>query len=112
MIAKNFGSNNFNDYKREVDRGGKFIIFQYCVSILIYTFRVSSDIYLIKGGETTVSRSFKYSIVSLIAGWWGIPWGPIYTIQSLISNVRGGIDVTDELMEYQNKLLNPRNQYF
>jgi len=23
-------------------------------------------------------------------GWWGIPWGPIYTIASLVRNARGG----------------------
>ena len=34
-------------------------------------------------------------IVLLVAGWWGIPWGPIYTIQSIYNNSRGGKDVTE-----------------
>jgi hypothetical protein len=29
-----------------------------------------------------------------VAGWWGIPWGPIYTVQSLWVNLRGRHDVT------------------
>jgi hypothetical protein len=30
-----------------------------------------------------------------VAGWWGIPFGPVFTIQSLWRNLNGGIDVTD-----------------
>ena len=26
--------------------------------------------------------------VSLFLGWWGIPWGPIRTIQSIVFNLR------------------------
>ena len=30
---------------------------------------------------------------------WGIPWGPIWTIQSLAVNFRGGKDVTDAVVK-------------
>jgi hypothetical protein len=30
--------------------------------------------------------------------WWGIPWGPIYTIQALATNLRGGKNVTHEVI--------------
>jgi hypothetical protein len=26
-----------------------------------------------------------------LVGWWGFPWGPIYTIGTVISNIRGGV---------------------
>jgi hypothetical protein len=112
MEVKNFGSNQFSDYKREIDRGGKFVVYQYCVSIIIYSYKVNSPVYLIRGGESGLYTFAKYSLVSLIAGWWGLPWGPVYTIQSIYNNFRGGIDVTSDVLEYKNKLLNPRNQYF
>jgi len=35
--------------------------------------------------------------LSLLAGWWGIPWGPIWTVQALVTNFRGGKDVTAEI---------------
>jgi hypothetical protein len=27
-------------------------------------------------------------------GWWGFPWGPIFSIQSLVVNLKGGKDLT------------------
>jgi hypothetical protein len=38
----------------------------------------------------------------LVAGWWGIPWGPIYTIQSVYKNSKGGIDITPSVVETLN----------
>lgn len=31
-------------------------------------------------------RANKASTISALAGWWGIPWGPIRTVQALIQN--------------------------
>ena len=87
------------DIELELDKGGRFVVFQYCISILIMTFRRVSDIYFIKAGEFTFGLSIKYTLVSLLFGWWGIPWGPIYTIGAIFSNLFGGKDVTYQLME-------------
>jgi hypothetical protein len=84
--------------KMELQRGGKFVIFQYCISIIIMTFRRPSKIFFIKYGDGTFMKSAGYSLISLLLGWWGIPWGPIYTIGSLVTNIRGGEDMTDEVM--------------
>lgn len=86
------------DVRSEVARGGKFVIFQYCISILIMTFRRGSDIHFIRADEGTFGVSIGYTLVSLLLGWWGIPWGPIYTIGAIFTNLRGGIDVTQEIM--------------
>ena len=82
----------------ELREGGRFVIFQYCISIIILTFRLSSDIYFIRSGESTFNKSIGYTLISLLLGWWGIPWGPIYTIDSLITNLSGGKDVTQEVV--------------
>ncbi len=84
--------------KMELQRGGKFVIFQYCISIIIRTFRRPSKIFFIKYGDGIFMKSAGYSLISLLLGWWGIPWGPIYTIGSLVTNIRGGEDMTDEVM--------------
>ena len=87
------------DIELELDKGGKFVVFPYCISILIMTFRRGSDIYFIKAGEGTFGLSIRYTLLSLLFGWWGIPWGPIYTIGAIFTNLFGGKDVTYELME-------------
>lgn len=83
----------------ELKNGAKLVMFQYCISIFILTFRRSSDIIFIKKDESVIFRGLPYIFISLILGWWGIPWGPIYTIGSVITNLSGGKDVTKEFME-------------
>jgi hypothetical protein len=51
-----------------------------------------------KSGESTVTKGLPFTLLSLVAGWWGIPWGPIYTIQVVYNNFKGGKDVTNEVV--------------
>ena len=87
----------------ELERGAKFVIYTYCVSILILTFKRSSDIYFIKSKESRISKGLVFTLISLLFGWWGIPWGPIYTIGALITNFSGGKDVTADVLAIMNK---------
>jgi hypothetical protein len=84
--------------ENEIQRGAKFAIYQYCISIGIMSFKRPSAIYFNRGGENNISKGFVFSLISLLLGWWGIPWGPIYTIGSLIINFQGGKDVTKEVL--------------
>lgn len=86
-----------DDLRDLLDRGGRFIQYQYAVSILIMTFKRSSSIYFIRPGEGTFFKSLKYSLCTILYGWWGFPWGPIYSISSLFHNLSGGHDVTPEI---------------
>ncbi|HEY7698219.1 MAG TPA: hypothetical protein VIE88_07365 [Vicinamibacteria bacterium] len=98
MKIQGLGNMTFGELQHELDRGGKFVIFEYCVSILILTFKNPTDVYFLRSGESAFGKSFGYSLVSLVAGWWGFPWGPIYTIMSLVTNLGGGKDVTNEVV--------------
>ena len=77
--------------------GGQARFYQYAISILVMSFRRSSDIYFIPAGGSAVKKGLLWSLISLLAGLWGIPWEPIFTIQSLVTNFKGGKDVTAEL---------------
>lgn len=82
----------------ELQRGGNFVIYQYCISLLVITFKRSSNVYFIRPEENTIVKGLPFTLLSLLFGWWGIPWGPIYTIQSIWVNFKGGRDVTQEIM--------------
>jgi hypothetical protein len=84
--------------QQEIQQGAKFVIYQYCISLLIITFKRSSSIYFIRHEENVILKGLVYTLVSLLLGWWGIPWGPIYTIQSVWVNFNGGRDVTREML--------------
>jgi hypothetical protein len=82
----------------ELQRGAKFIIFQYCISVIILTFRRPSDIYFIRQGENAIVKGLPFTLLSLVAGGRGIPWGPIHRIQSAYNNSRVGKDVTQAVV--------------
>jgi hypothetical protein len=78
--------------------GARLVIYQYCVSILILSFRRSSGVKFIRPGQSRVVAGLPYTLVSLAFGWWGIPWGPFWTIKTSYRNLNGGIDVTPTFM--------------
>ena len=77
--------------------GSRYVVYQYCVSIGILSFKRSSGIKTIGPGQNRVVPGLPYTMISLVVGWWGIPWGPFWTIQTAARNFRGGIDVTNLL---------------
>jgi hypothetical protein len=81
----------------ELNRGGRFVIYRFCVSVVIVTIWESSNVYFLRAGESRISKGVRWSMLSLVMGWWGIPWGPIRTIHSLWVNFHGGEDVTGEV---------------
>lgn len=77
----------------ELQRGGKLVVFYYCVSLLVVTFRRASPVYLVRSGENPLAKAMPWIVLTAIAGWWGIPWGPIYSIQSLVTDFGGGKEI-------------------
>jgi hypothetical protein len=84
--------------QQEIQQGGRFVMYQYCISLLVITFRRSSNIYFVSHEDNAVVKGLPFTLLSLVSGWWGIPWGPIYTIQSIWVNFKGGKDVTNEVV--------------
>ena len=82
------------DLQSEIARGARFVSYQWCLSLLVVTFKRGSRLHYLPPGATGFLPSFCWSAFSLVAGWWGFPWGPIYTLGALWTNLRGGIDVT------------------
>jgi hypothetical protein len=86
------------EFQAELQKGGKFVTYQYVISLLVITFKRSSDVYFVKADESAAAKGLLFTLLSLVLGWWGIPWGPIYTIQALIVNLGGGKDVTAQML--------------
>lgn len=82
----------------KISQGGKFVYYRYCISVIFMTFRRSSAIYFVPPGKNRQLKGLQWTFLTLIAGWWGIPWGPIYSVQSLVINLKGGNDVTEHIV--------------
>lgn len=82
------------DLDRELAAGGRFVFFEFCISLLVVTLRRPTDVYFLRAGDHGLLRGLPATLVSLFCGWWGIPWGIIYTPLTVLTNLSGGRDVT------------------
>ncbi len=85
------------DIDVQLQGGAKFVAYMYCVSIVFMSFKRYSNIYFIMPGEKTIKKGIPFTLISLVFGWWGIPWGPIWTITAVGTNFTGGKDLTLEV---------------
>ena len=99
---KNLEGLTTDQINRELAHGAKVVVFQFTISVLVMTFRRSSDIYFIRSGESRLIKGLPFTLMTFLLGWWGIPWGPIYSVGSLVNNLNGGKDVTQEILNSYN----------
>ena len=57
----------------EVKIGARFVVFLYCISVVVMTFKRGSAVYFIRPGESTFTKSIPFTLCSLFLGWWGSP---------------------------------------
>ena len=98
MIIKGAEAMNAHEVAAEVARGGKIVIFEYCISLVVVTFKRPSAPHLVRAGQGTFGLALPYILLSLAFGWWGFPWGFIYTPMALFTNLSGGRDVTHQVL--------------
>lgn len=95
---KNLGDLSLEEIQDELLSGARFLVFEYCISLILVTFKRRSSIYFVRAGESPWRKSIGFTLITILLGWWGIPWGPIYTVKALYINLRGGLDITEDLM--------------
>lgn len=94
--AEEMDTATLTEAEREVIAGGRFVTYRYCWSLIV-SFKHTSSPVLVRAGTDGFGAAFRYSLLSLFFGWWGIP-GPIWTISTIRHNARGGKDVTLEIL--------------
>jgi len=52
----------------------------------------------VRGYHNTTIIAGVYSMISLIFGWWGIPWASIYTVQVIVNNSKEGMSFAVRLI--------------
>lgn len=80
--------------REQVEQGARFVMFSYCVSVAVMTFRRNSPVYFVRAGKNATLVGLPWTPLTLVAGWWGILRGLIWTPMALYTNLRGGRDVT------------------
>ena len=72
----------------------RYVAYRYAWSCGIFTFFGRSSPIELQAGQSGWLHALPYTLLSLLLGWWGIPWGPIKTFQALSVNLSGGEDLT------------------
>ncbi len=87
-----------DEIQDEIDRGARFVVFQYTISAVFITFRRHSPILFLRAGENAAVKSLPYTLTTLLLGWWGIPFGLIFTPMAIFRNLSGGKDLTGTIL--------------
>ena len=92
------GGMTIAEVKAAVAGGAKFVVFPYAESWIVVSFRRATKPTFIRAGTSGAGAKAVPILHSLLFGWWGFPWGPIFTIGTIAQTLRGGTDVTAEVM--------------
>jgi hypothetical protein len=52
----------------------------------------------VRSTENAVAKGLPYTLLTLAPGWWGIPFRTDFSVMALFNSLKGGKDVTKEVM--------------
>jgi hypothetical protein len=82
-----------------VMEGTRFITIPYAFSIIILSFRRSmGSVHQVDSVNWPISQVILAAVITTLFGWWGIPFGVIWSILSLFYLWSGGRDSTREIL--------------
>ena len=87
-----------SELEEEIDRGATFVVYQYTISLLFLTLTRGTNIYFVRSDESRLAKGLPWTGLTLALGWWGFPFGLIFTPITVVKNVLGGKDVTDQVL--------------
>jgi len=92
----------------DILRGGRFRVFLWNFSIIVMSFQRGSSLRYYRSGESCGLAAWGYTLLSILIGPWGLPWGIFFTINTIFRNCLGGKDVTSDVL---NGILGPQRAH-
>ncbi|MEO5912782.1 MAG: hypothetical protein ABIS50_01005 [Luteolibacter sp.] len=84
---------------KAVMEGKRYVIYPYVASMLVLTFRRSmGSVRVIETGDWPMGPLFGATVIPTFFGWWGFPWGLIWSPMVLANLWRGGRDATKDIL--------------
>jgi hypothetical protein len=85
----------------------RWVCYEMCCSFLFATVVYRSRPRATYSRKQRLWYVIGYTLLTLLLGPWGIPWGIFHTLRIIGINLRGGIDVTSDLALNQSSLAAP-----
>ncbi|MBA2225749.1 hypothetical protein [Thermogemmata fonticola] len=80
----------------------RWVCYEICYSFMLATVVCRSRPVATHSWKQRLSYGIGYSLLALLLGPWGIPWGIFHTLRILWLNLTGGIDVTPHVSQADN----------
>jgi hypothetical protein len=96
-----------DEIRTRVAAGARLVRFEFCISLLLFTLRRQSPVYITESWQERYLRGLGYSLIAVLLGPWGIPWGLIWTPWAVWVNLTGGVDETDAVLAWLNDRTQP-----
>ena len=88
------------EVRARVVAGARLVRFEFCASLLFFTLRRQSPVYLTETWQQRYLRGLGYSLLTLLSGPWAVPWGLILTPRAIWVNLTGGVDETAAVLAH------------
>ena len=93
------GKIDFQDLENKTKIGGRFVVYQWIIPLPFFIpIKRLSKVFFIDTDSKPTKYALRFNTLNLLIGWWGLPFGPIYLINSIRFNLKGGLDVTDDIL--------------
>lgn len=73
---------------KQISLDTQLVKYDFCISLIAGSVKISSG-YMLKSDPMSMAACGAFTIGSLLLGWWGLPHGPIWTIECLVNNLSG-----------------------
>lgn len=110
LDLRRFSNMTERDFHNAVALGTRYVYFRFAFSLVLFSMVHPTRVHVVNGRKQALLRGSPYTLLTLLFGWWGLPHGPIYTIACLITNLRGGVDVGPEVLDFIRQQ-DPKWQY-
>lgn len=78
----------------EITPDTELVSYTYVMSVIVMTFRRQTPYYFLEAEAKEAARAKLLCILcNLTLGWWGIPWGPIWTIKETFCDLANSYKV-------------------
>lgn len=98
------------EYSSRVAAGVRYVYYRYTISLLVVSIVHPTRVRVVHGRRQAFLQGLPCTALTLLLGWWSFPHGPINTITCLITNLRGGVDVGPDVLEFIRQQ-DPKWQY-
>jgi hypothetical protein len=88
------------ELRTRLTSGARCVRFEYCFSLILFTVRRQSPVYLTDSWQQRYLLGLWYSLLALVLGPWGVPWGLLWTPWAVWVNTTGGADCTDSIAQF------------